>query len=79
MSYRTVTVDVEVDIDDFDDDDIRDEYDRRFSGKSQSPRDPVEFERSDLQGLRMLMLSGKHQKAIERFAELLLDALGTAI
>lgn len=69
------TITVDVDLEDFDDDEIIDEYNERGLGDK-----PSESERMDkLREIRQLMLQGKTEDAYKLMYDYIRDELGTAI
>ena len=66
---------VDVDLDEFSDDEIRDEYKARGLGDGLS----LDDETATLTRLRHLMLTGKKDKAHELMYEYVRNKLGTAI
>lgn len=75
MSYRTVTVDVDVDLSDFDDEDIRDEYESRNLGDSVSSTDELET----LTKIWLHDREGRKDKAYALMREYVLNKLGKVI
>jgi hypothetical protein len=71
----TITVEVDVDLSKFDDDDIEAEYNSRGLGDQ-----PAESEdREELMALRQLVLNNKSDEAYKRMYEYIRNRLGTAI
>lgn len=82
MSYVSVRVDVEVDLDEIETEDLERELaSRRRPASVDDFCDAVTLvgERTDFEAIRALVLAGRHERACERFYVLLRDALGTAI
>ena len=75
MSYRTVTVDVDVDLSDFDDEDIRDEYESRNLGDSVSSTDELET----LTKIWLHDREGRKDEAYALMREYVLNKLGKVI
>lgn len=71
MAYVTV----DIDLDDFDDDEIRDEYKARGLGDGLSLDDEMET----LTRLRHMMLTGRKDEAYNLMYEYVRNKLGTAI
>lgn len=74
---KTVTVDVEVEVDlsQFDDDDIREEYEARGLGGAPSNDE----RRMKLRRIHQLMLNKKSKEAYRLMYDYIRDELGTAI
>jgi hypothetical protein len=70
-----ITVEVDVDLSEFDDDDIEAEYNRRGLGDQSSESD----DRLELMAIRQLVLSKKSKEAYKRMYDYIRNRLGTAI
>jgi hypothetical protein len=73
---RRHTVTVELDMDDIDDETLKEEYDSRFGGNS--TLDPQEARRQ-VERIRTLMLCGQDASALAAMREYTRDLLGTAL
>lgn len=73
MAY--VTVDVDVDLNDFDDDEIREEYKARGLGEGLSESE----EAAALMKIRQLILMDKHSEAVTLMSDFIRNKLGVAI
>jgi len=70
-----ITVEVDVDLSEFNDSDIEDEYNERGLGDQ-----PTESEdREELMAIRQLVLNHKSKEAYKRMYEYIRNRLGTAI
>ena len=73
MAY--VTVDVDVDLNDFDDDEIREEYNARGLGEGLNESE----EAAALMKIRQLILMDKHSEAVTLMSDFIRNKLGVAI
>jgi hypothetical protein len=71
----TITVEVDVDLSEFDDDDIEAEYNSRGLGDQPSESE----DRGELMAIRQLVLTHKSKEAYKRMYEYIRNRLGTAI
>jgi hypothetical protein len=71
----SVTVEVDVDLSEFDDDDIEAEYNSRGLGDQPSESE----DREELMAIRQLVLSKKSKAAYKRMYDYIRNRLGTAI
>ena len=69
------SVTVEVDLDDFTDQEIEDEYKERGLGGTLTPAE----DRQELMAIRQLVLNHKSKEAYKRMYEYIRNRLGTAI
>lgn len=70
-----ITIEADVDLDDFDDDDIREEYEARGLGDTPSDSERMET----LRRIHQLMLNKKSREAYRLMYDYIRDELGTAI
>lgn len=69
------SITVDIDLDDFDDDDIREEYESRGLGDTPSNDE----RKAQLRNIRLYMNLGEREKAYSLMYDYIRDELGTAI
>ena len=70
-----ITVEVDVDLSEFNDSDIEDEYNKRGLGNQPSESE----DKQELMAIRQLVLTKKSKEAYKRMYEYIRNRLGTAI